>query len=157
MGRFANPLRRAGTTPSGGFFAMPSTLASASIPSGGILPSPITPVHYVPLSPRERRAQAVHRLQVGLFGLAGMLLLVGLANIIMDRAQLADQTTAALNGLAPKSVASSASAANDPLVDMGVVPELPVGKAGTATDGSAGAAARAPAAVVVPSAAPVRR
>ena len=79
----------------------------------------------VALSPRERRAQAVHRLQVGLFGLAGMLLLVSLANVIMDRAKQVDVTTpgsaAAINANA------SAAPANDPLVDMGVAPELPVG------------------------------
>jgi hypothetical protein len=78
----------------------------------------------VAASPRERRAQAVHRLQVGLFGLAGMLLLVSLANVIMDRAKLVELTT-------PRSPAAQASAsaapANDPLVDMGVAPELPVG------------------------------
>jgi hypothetical protein len=71
---------------------------------------------------RELRAQAVHRLQVGMFGLAGMLLLVSLANVIMDRAQSIDA------GLQDKNVAASASAspASDPLVDMGVAPELPV-------------------------------
>ena len=75
--------------------------------------------------PRELRAQAVHRLQIGLFGLAGMLLLVSLANVIMDRAKLVERAT----GGAPAAVASpsaSPSTANDPLVDMGVAPELPV-------------------------------
>lgn len=84
---------------------------------------PVAPVHHVPLSPRALRAQAVHRLQVGLFGLAGMLLLVSLANVIMERAQIGD----ASGGRAPDAAASaSAAPANDPLVDMGVVPELPV-------------------------------
>lgn len=76
--------------------------------------------------PRELRAQAVHRLQIGLFGLAGMLLLVSLANVIMDRAKQVDRTA----GGAPAAAASpsaSPSTANDPLVDMGVAPELPVG------------------------------
>nr|WP_183614046.1 hypothetical protein [Novosphingobium hassiacum] len=72
---------------------------------------------------REMRAQAVHRLQVGLFGLAGMLLLVSLANVIMDRAKYIDQTAVA--GAAPADAASD-TAASDPLVDMGVAPELPV-------------------------------
>jgi len=75
---------------------------------------------------REMRAEAVHRLQVGLFGLAGMLLLVGLANIIMDRAQLADDaaagTEAAITAASPS---ASDTPAKDPLVDMGVAPELP--------------------------------
>ncbi|MBX9885606.1 MAG: hypothetical protein K2X68_11610 [Novosphingobium sp.] len=75
--------------------------------------------------PRELRAQAVHRLQIGLFGLAGMLLIVSLANVIMDRAKQVDRTTAG----APTVTASPSagpSTANDPLVDMGVAPELPV-------------------------------
>jgi hypothetical protein len=77
-----------------------------------------TPQHYVPSTARELRAQAVHRLQIGLFGLAAMLLLVGLANIIMDRARLAEDASAGPD------VASSDSAkkASDPLADIGVVP-----------------------------------
>jgi hypothetical protein len=71
---------------------------------------------------RELRAQAVHRLQVGMFGLAAMLLLVSLANVIMDRAQSID--TSLQNRTLP--VGDSPSPASDPLVDMGVAPELPV-------------------------------
>ena len=56
-----------------------------------------------------------------------MLLLVGLANIIMDRAQLADDaaagTEAAVTVVTP---GPSETSAKDPLVDMGVAPELPV-------------------------------
>lgn len=73
--------------------------------------------HFVPPTARELRAQSVQRLQVGLFGLAGMLLMVGLANIIMDRVRQADAakpaTTAAEASAAPKS---------DPLADIGIVP-----------------------------------
>lgn len=82
-----------------------------------------SPLAYVPPSTRELRAQAVHRLQVGMFGLAGMLLLVSLANVIMDRAKYVDAT--AVNTAAP-TVTASETTANDPLVDMGVAPELPV-------------------------------
>jgi hypothetical protein len=88
---------------------------------------------------REMRAEAVHRLQVGLFGLAGMLLLVGLANIIMDRAQLADDAAAGTEAAITAALPSpSETAAKDPLVDMGVAPELPTAdKAGqTAKPGS---------------------
>ena len=79
----------------------------------------VAPQHFVHPTARELRAQAVHRLQVGLFGLAAMLLLVGLANIIMDRARLADEAF----GL-PRAAgsASSAAANSDPLADIGVVP-----------------------------------
>lgn len=76
--------------------------------------------------PRELRAQAVHRLQIGLFGLAGMLLIVSLANVIMDRAKQVERTTAG-NPAVAASPSPSPGTANDPLVDMGVAPELPVG------------------------------
>ena len=87
-------------------------------------------LHFVPPTVRERRAQAVHRMQVGLFGLAGMLLLVGLANIIMDRALLGDDATAASSAAAASaakvsSEGTAASPANDPLADIGVVPDMP--------------------------------
>jgi hypothetical protein len=78
---------------------------------------------YVPPGRRELRAQAVHRLQVGMFGLAGMLLLVSLANVIMDRAKFIDAS--AVNTAAPMIDASETSA-KDPLADMGVAPQLPV-------------------------------
>jgi hypothetical protein len=69
-------------------------------------------------------AQAVHRLQVGLFGLGAILLLISLANVIMERAELISRAAA----LDPTAEASATTeTANDPLVDMGVAPELPVG------------------------------
>ena len=81
-------------------------------------------------TPRELRAQAVHRLQVGLFGLAGMLLLVSLANVIMDRAKEVKGASVAGSPAALASASASATpAASDPLVDMGVAPELPAGNA----------------------------
>lgn len=77
------------------------------------------PQHFIPPTARELRGQAVQRLQVGLFGLAAMLLLVGLANIIMDRAKLSDEATpVAQPGVGP----DSAKAATDPLADIGIVP-----------------------------------
>jgi hypothetical protein len=80
---------------------------------------------------RDLRAQAVHRLQIGAVGLAAMLLLVGLANIIMDRAQLSEDAAkgtpaSAAAAAAAASPSASETAAKDPLVDMGVAPELPV-------------------------------
>ncbi|WP_225204854.1 hypothetical protein [Novosphingobium huizhouense] len=103
-------------------------IPSRKTPSAAALAeTPVAPLHHVPLSPRALRAQAVHRLQVGLFGLAGMLLLVSLANVIMDRAQAGDSAAAT-----PEAALTSSAAANDPLVDMGVAPELPVGGAAPA-------------------------
>jgi hypothetical protein len=82
-----------------------------------IVPEVASPQHYAPATARELRAQSVHRLQIGLFGLAAMLLIVGLANIIMDRARLGDAT-----GITAQDASASATAANDPLADIGVVP-----------------------------------
>ena len=87
-------------------------------------PRPVVPLaekasaaqHFQSPSPRELRAQAVQRLQVGLFGLAAMLLLVGLANIIMQHARQSDPSA-----LATKPAAGAAGN-TDPLADIGVVP-----------------------------------
>lgn len=78
------------------------------------------PQHFTPPGARELRAQAVQRLQSGLFGLAAILLIVGLANIINDRARDADVA----EGVAgPKPVASATGEPKtDPLADIGVVP-----------------------------------
>jgi lysylphosphatidylglycerol synthetase-like protein (DUF2156 family) len=74
------------------------------------------PQHYAPPSSRELRAQSVHRLLIGLAGLAGMLLLVSLANIIMNRAQQAEGEMRA-----PQE-AKAEGAGSDPLADIGVAP-----------------------------------
>ncbi|WEK48039.1 MAG: hypothetical protein P0Y56_07020 [Candidatus Andeanibacterium colombiense] len=68
------------------------------------------------------RGEAMRRLQIGLAGLSAMILLVSLANIIRDRAQITENTTVpnASASLDPES-----SPAKDPLADAGVVPELP--------------------------------
>ncbi|MFC3173614.1 hypothetical protein ACFOD9_05055 [Novosphingobium bradum] len=76
------------------------------------------PQHFVPPTARELRAQAVHRLQVGLLGLAAMLLLVALASIIMERARMAESTLPPAAGVA----SSTASPKSDPLADIGVIP-----------------------------------
>ena len=80
-------------------------------------------VYTAPLS--GTRAQALQRLQIGVFGLDAMVLLVGLANIILDRAA---QTEA---GTVPEAAATvapdqSASQASDPLADAGVAPDVVV-------------------------------
>lgn len=98
-----------------------------------IQPQAQAPQHLASPSNRELRSQSVHRLQVGLFGLCAMLLLVGLANIIMDRARLAEE-------LDPTSVETPAAVdkgASDPLADIGVVPA-----ADPSTPATAGAPAK---------------
>lgn len=75
--------------------------------------------HYQrPATPRELRAQSVQRLQIGLFGLAMMLLLVSLATIILQHAHVTDSSAA---GLA-RAASSSGGTSGDPLADIGVVP-----------------------------------
>lgn len=82
---------------------------------------PITaPQHFAPPTAREMRAQAIHRLQVGLFGLCAMLLIVGLANIIMDRARLSDGKEPVEEVVAVD--AEPKKPASEPLADIGVVP-----------------------------------
>lgn len=76
------------------------------------------PQHFAPPTARELRAQSVHRLQAGLIGLCAVLLIVGLANIIMDRARLTEveyPSDAATASDEPAHVA-------DPLADIGVAP-----------------------------------
>jgi hypothetical protein len=86
----------------------------------GTVPPQIGVKHFVPPSARDLRGQSVQRLQVGLFGLAAMLLLVGLANIIMDRARLADGASGIIATSSSPSTGASVEA--DPLADIGVVP-----------------------------------
>lgn len=70
------------------------------------------------------RSESVQRLQVGLSGIAGMILLVGLAQVIFDRAQESEAAAvpAAAATVAP---ATSVPTQSDPLVEAGVVPDLP--------------------------------
>lgn len=94
-------------------------MATKPNPSGRDLGPPASgPQHFVPPTPRELRAQALHRLQIGLFGLVAMLLLVGLANIIMDRARMVESAMPAPAGVASADPAPK----SDPLADIGVIP-----------------------------------
>ncbi len=98
-----------------------------------ILEPVISPQHYVPPTERELRSQAVHRLQVGLFGLCAMLLIVGLANIIMDTAKDSDRDEPVEEALAADDVPKKT--ASDPLADIGVVPSAgPAQASGTSPD-----------------------
>jgi hypothetical protein len=77
------------------------------------------PQHYVPPGARELRAQAVQRLQAGLFGIAAIILVVGLASIINQRAREADL---AGKPLSAPSASQSPAAGADPLAEVGVMP-----------------------------------
>ncbi len=78
------------------------------------------PQHFVPPTARELRAQAVQRIQAGLFGIAAIVLIVGLANIINDRARQAELAAGKPDPAA--SAAASGAAKTDPLAQAGVVP-----------------------------------
>ncbi|MCB2050609.1 MAG: hypothetical protein KDE63_04180 [Novosphingobium sp.] len=71
------------------------------------------------------RRQAVQRLQIGLIGLAAMILVVAMANIIMERAMESDATTVPEASATTPADPSATVSARDPLSDAGVVPELP--------------------------------
>lgn len=75
---------------------------------------------FAPLS--GTRSQSMQRLQIGLFGLAAMVLLVGLANIILTNAQ--ENQARVVPEAAPTVAAEQeAAAGSDPLADAGVVPD----------------------------------
>lgn len=75
------------------------------------------------LPPAEQtRAEAVQRLQVGLFGIGSMVLLVGLASIIGGQADLAEET--AVPEAAPTTEPTPGPAQANPLADAGVVPDI---------------------------------
>lgn len=79
----------------------------------------------IPLvSPGKMRADAIKRLQIGLSGLIGVLLLIGLASIIKERANEADLGTVpeSMPTVAPQAVTTPNK---DPLADAGVQPEIP--------------------------------
>ncbi|HTN15944.1 MAG TPA: hypothetical protein VL094_14165 [Sphingomonadaceae bacterium] len=93
------------------------------------------------------RAEAIKRMQIGIAGLTGIILLVGLANIIRDRAN--ESELAAVPEAAPTvSTHAPHAPAKDPLADAGVVPELPAdpvaaaSPAATAAQGDNGSAAQ---------------
>jgi hypothetical protein len=70
------------------------------------------------------RSQALQRLQVGVSLLLGIVLIVGLANVIENRAKQSDQT-AVPQAAATVTADPAQGTANDPLADAGVVPDLP--------------------------------
>lgn len=70
------------------------------------------------------RSESLHRLQVGLSGLAAIVLMLALASVIMERAnrtEAASVPDAAATVLPPP----VHSQQNDPLADAGVVPDVP--------------------------------
>jgi hypothetical protein len=85
----------------------------------------------------QARAEALQRLQVGLFGIGTMVLLVGLASIIGNQADLADD--AAVPEAAPTTEPSPAPSQANPLADAGVVPDIAVEPTATPSPEATGA------------------
>ena len=73
-----------------------------------------------PLS--EERQEAIQRLQIGVFGIAAMVLLVGLASIIGSQADVTEE--AAVPDAAPTTEPSPTPSQANPLADAGVVPDI---------------------------------
>lgn len=72
--------------------------------------------------PNEARQEAIQRLQIGVFGIAAMVLLVGLASIIGSQAEITED--AAVPDAAPTTEPSPTPAQANPLADAGVVPDI---------------------------------
>ena len=92
------------------------------------------PVEGAPLG--GSRTEAIHRLQVGVVGLCAMVLVMGVASAISNRAAVSEN--AAVPDAAPTTEPSASPSPSDPLADAGVVPVVPAdGEASTGDDGDA--------------------
>lgn len=69
------------------------------------------------------RAEAIRRVQIGVMGLFAMVLLMGVASAISNRAIIAEEK--AVPDAAPTTEPTEAPSQVDPLVDAGVVPAVP--------------------------------
>lgn len=69
------------------------------------------------------RAEALRRLQIGILGVLGVVMLIALASMIRDRASQTDSTAVA--EAAPTTAPTAAPANSDPLAEAGVVPDIP--------------------------------
>lgn len=77
------------------------------------------------------RSEAMRRLQMGGIGIVGVVVLIGLASIIENRAKQSDSTVVA-EAVASPSAAPTTSAA-DPLAQAGVVPDMPASPSASAS------------------------
>ena len=69
------------------------------------------------------RAQTLQRLQVGVAGILVMLLVIGLAATLTQRAQIVEDS--AVPDAAPTTEPEEVEPQSDPLADAGVLPEIP--------------------------------
>ncbi|HEX7856579.1 MAG TPA: hypothetical protein VF503_23120 [Sphingobium sp.] len=82
-------------------------------------------------SREENRRESLRRIQVGAAGLGGVLLLVGLTNVLVDNIRK-DNVLSAMTSAPNAGQALNATAApqqpTEPLVDLGVTPATDTGK-----------------------------
>lgn len=69
------------------------------------------------------KAEATQRLQIGLFGLGSMVLLIGLATVIGNQADLTQERS--VPEAAPTTEPTETASQSDPLADAGIVPDIP--------------------------------
>ena len=69
----------------------------------------------------SRRKEAMQRIQTGLTGLFGIVLLIGLANIVVDNIRRDDATDTAAAANAAEIVAANGTP-SEPLAELGVAP-----------------------------------
>ncbi|WP_375291786.1 hypothetical protein [Qipengyuania sp.] len=115
-------------------------------PARSRAPAPPGDVSSAPLG--GTRAEAFRRLQFGLIGVVGVVLMVGLATVVENRAKEVERASV------PDAAATTEPTApveqQDPLAEAGVVPEMPPSPAPTSSL-PAGGSAKNPAASDTPS------
>ncbi|MET0364248.1 MAG: hypothetical protein ABW169_06305 [Sphingobium sp.] len=77
-------------------------------------------------SREESRRESLRRIQVGAAGLGGVLLLVGLTNVLVDNIRKDNVLTGSTDGSATP---NAMAAPTEPLVDLGVTPATDTAKA----------------------------
>jgi hypothetical protein len=71
------------------------------------------------MAENPRRQEGLQRVQIGLTGVAGVVLLVGLANIVIDKARVSDP---AVPPPTVPTLSGNAVSPKDPLAELGVQP-----------------------------------
>lgn len=80
------------------------------------------------------KAEATQRLQIGFFGLGSMVLLIGLATVIGNQADITQE--GAVPEAAPTTEPIDVAPQYDPLADAGIVPDIPVETESQAEEGT---------------------
>ncbi|WP_121114963.1 hypothetical protein [Croceibacterium ferulae] len=96
-----------------------------------------------PVLPSTGKRQATQRVQIGLAGLAAMILLVGLSSIIMRNAQQ-NQALVVPEAAPTVAVTPPPQPVSDPLADAGVVPDMSTDTAAVAPTRARGSGAPQP-------------